>query len=57
MGNLTRGSMVVEGRVARIVYISLYRMHQIAIHGWLRTFLFVMSEKVGRVIRPRLKLH
>ena len=57
MGNLTRGSMVVEGRLARIVYISLYRMHQIAIHGWLRTFLFVMSEKVGRVIRPRLKLH
>ena len=57
MGNLTRGSMVVEGRLARIVYISLYRMHQIAIHGWLRTILFVMSEKVGRVIRPRLKLH
>ena len=57
MGNLTRGSMVVEGRLARIVYISLYRMHQIAIHGWLRTILFVISEKDGRVIRPRLKLH
>lgn len=57
MGNLTRGTMVVEGRLARVMYISLYRMHQIAIHGWLRTVLFVMSEKVGRVIRPRLKLH
>lgn len=57
MGNLTSGSMVVEGHLARLMYISLYRMHQIAIHGWLRTFLFVLSEKVGRVIRPRLKLH
>lgn len=57
MGNLSSGSMVVEGYLARVMYISLYRMHQIAIHGWLRTFLFVLSEKVGRVIRPRLKLH
>ena len=33
MGNLTRGSMMIEGRIARFVYISLYRMHQIALHG------------------------
>ena len=57
MGNLASGSMVVEVQLARVMYISLYRMHQIAIHGWLRTCLFVLSEKVGRVIRPRLKLH
>ena len=31
MGNLTRGSMMIEGRIARFVYISLYRMHQIAL--------------------------
>jgi NADH dehydrogenase len=49
--------MLVEGYLARVMYISLYRMHQTAIHGWLRTALFVLSEKVGRVIRPRLKLH
>ena len=28
MGNLMRGSMMVEGRIARFVYISLYRMHR-----------------------------
>ncbi|GAL12135.1 NADH dehydrogenase [Vibrio astriarenae] len=33
MGNLTKGSMMVEGRIARVVYISLYRMHQMALHG------------------------
>lgn len=33
MGNLTKGSMMVEGRIARVVYISLYRMHQVALHG------------------------
>ncbi|MEM6581169.1 MAG: NAD(P)/FAD-dependent oxidoreductase [Pseudomonadota bacterium] len=57
MGGLNKGSMVIEGHLARVVYISLYRMHQIAIHGWLRTGLFLLSEKMGRVVRPRLKLH
>ena len=28
MGNLTRGSMMIEGRIARFVYISLYRMRR-----------------------------
>ncbi|XPE55567.1 hypothetical protein ACNKHW_07010 [Shigella flexneri] len=31
IGDLTRGSMMIEGRIARFVYISLYRMHQIAL--------------------------
>ena len=57
MGNLTKGSMMIEGRLARVMYISLYRMHQIAIHGWLRTILISFSEKIGRAVRPKLKLH
>jgi NADH dehydrogenase len=57
MGNLTKGSMMVEGRLARIVYISLYRLHQIALHGYFKTLLIGLSGRINRVIRPRLKLH
>ncbi len=57
MGNLMHGSMMVEGRIARIVYISLYRMHQIALHGYTRTGLIMLVGGINRVIRPRLKLH
>jgi len=57
MGNLTRGSMMVEGRIARIVYISLYRLHQVALHGYFKTLLIGLSGRINRVIRPRLKLH
>lgn len=57
MGNLMRGSMMVEGRLARIVYISLYRMHQAALHGWFKTGMITMVDRINRVIRPRLKLH
>jgi len=57
MGNLMRGSMMVEGRIARFVYISLYRMHQVALHGYFKTGLMMLVGSINRVIRPRLKLH
>jgi len=57
MGNLMRGSMMVEGRLARMVYLSLYRMHQVALHGYFKTGLMMLVGSINRVIRPRLKLH
>src|SRR5690625_8048406 len=41
MGNLNRGSFFVEGHLARLVYISLYRLHQIAIQGVIKTELIM----------------
>ena len=57
MGSLMQGSMMIEGRLAKVVYISLYRMHQVALHGYIRTGLMTIVEKINRVLRPRLKLH
>jgi len=57
MGNLTKRTMFVEGKIARIMYISLYRMHQRAIHGTLKTIGLWFAEKIMRVVRPRMKLH
>lgn len=57
MGNLSSGSFFVEGRLARIAYISLYRMHQIAIHGFWRTALIFFSGRINRWLRPSLKMH
>ncbi len=57
MGNLVGGRMAIEGRLARLVYVSLYRMHLFAIHGWMRGLALVVIGHVNQVIRPRLKLH
>lgn len=57
MGNLVGGRMVIEGRLARFVYMSLYRMHLLAIHGWLRGTALILIGHVARILRPRLKLH
>jgi NADH dehydrogenase len=57
MGNLIGGRMAVEGRLARLVYVSLYRMHILAVHGWLKGLVMIGIGHVNQVIRPKLKLH
>ena len=57
MGNLIGGRMAIEGRLARFVYISLYRMHLIAIHGWFKGLALILLGHVNQIVRPRLKLH
>jgi NADH dehydrogenase len=57
MGNLIGGSMAVEGRLARFFYLSLYRMHLIAVHGWLRGVVLLLVGRVNTIVRPKLKLH
>lgn len=57
MGNLVGGAMMIEGRIARLAYISLYRMHQVALHGWLKMLVISMVARINRIVRPRLKLH
>jgi NADH dehydrogenase len=57
MGNLVGGRMAVEGRLARFVYLSLYRMHLIAIHGWFKGVALILVGHVNQIVRPRLKLH
>ncbi|GAB2179086.1 NAD(P)/FAD-dependent oxidoreductase [Dongia sp. agr-C8] len=57
MGNLIGGRMAIEGRLARMVYLSLYRLHLIGIHGWLKGMTLIVIGHVNRVVRPRLKLH
>jgi len=57
MGNLVGGRMAVEGRLARLAYLSLYRLHLFAIHGWLRGLTLIAVGHVNRIARPRLKLH
>lgn len=56
MGNLT-GNVMLEGWLARMFYVSLYRMHQIALYGVARTTLMMVGDKLSTSTVPRLKLH
>jgi NADH dehydrogenase len=56
MGNLM-GSVMLEGWLARMFYVSLYRMHQMALYGIFRTAMLMLSSKIGKGTEPRMKLH
>jgi NADH dehydrogenase len=49
--------MPLEGWLARWAYLSLYKMHQVAVQGWLRTALTTVADFLTRSSKPRLKLH
>lgn len=57
MGRLIGGNLFVQGLVARLMYASLYKVHQRSLHGSLA----VALDTVGRFLRgrvePRVKLH
>ena len=57
MGNLVGGRMAIEGRLARLAYLSLYRMHILAIHGWVRGAAMIVVGHVNQIVRPKLKVH
>lgn len=60
MGNLlgkVAATLIIEGWLARFTYRLLYRKHQWAIHGALRTTLMVLTDWATRSGRSRLKLH
>lgn len=57
MGALVGGNMWVEGLFARTMYLSLYKMHQVALHGWWKTALGSASRLLTRSTEPRVKLH
>jgi len=57
MGNLVGGRMAIEGRLARFVYESLYRMHLLAVHGWIRGLALIAVGRLHKALRPRIKVH
>ncbi len=57
MGNLSRGSMMIEGLMARMMYLSLYKMHQTALFGPFRVVMLSLSHLFRRSVHPKIKLH
>ncbi len=56
MSNLT-GSVMIEGYFARLMYLSLYKMHQVALFGLFPTLLISMGHFFKATINPEMKLH
>lgn len=56
-GRLAKRGIFIEGLAARLAYASLYRMHQVTIHGFTRTVMTMVADSFNYYLKPRMKLH
>jgi NADH:ubiquinone reductase (H+-translocating) len=57
MGFIAGKGMFIEGYFARLMYRSLYKMHNIALHGPARVALDTFARSLTRRTEPHVKLH
>jgi NADH dehydrogenase len=57
MGRLIGRSLFIEGYIARLMYRSLYKMHQLALHGVTKVSLDTLARVITRRTEPHVKLH
>jgi NADH dehydrogenase len=57
MGGLMGRSLWIEGLFARLMYRSLYKMHEYALHGPTKVTLDTLGRLITRRSEPHVKLH
>lgn len=57
MGGVVGGNLWVEGLFARLMYVSLYKMHELALHGFVKVALDTLARLITRRTEPHVKLH
>jgi NADH dehydrogenase len=56
-GGVIGGSLMIEGFFARMMYASLYKMHELALHGVPKVALDTLARLITRRTEPHVKLH
>ena len=57
MGGLSGRNLWIEGWFARMMYLSLYKMHELALHGFWKVTLDTAARVITRRTEPHVKLH
>jgi NADH:ubiquinone reductase (H+-translocating) len=57
MGFIGGGTLRVEGLLAKLFYLSLYRLHVWALHGFWRMALDTLARMIRSQTDPKVKLH
>ena len=57
MGGLIGKNLMIEGYFAKVMYLSLYKLHELAIHGFLKTSLYTLARMITKQTNPTVKLH
>jgi NADH dehydrogenase len=56
-GLFSARSAFIEGLIARMMYLSIRKLHQLALHGYVRVMFDTLTDMLAGRTRPRVKLH
>lgn len=57
MGRMLGRTVKIQGWLARLLYLSLYRQHQMTLYGFVRMALDTISQWLRQKTTPKVKLH
>jgi len=57
MGGLIGENMMIQGYFAKMMYISLYKMHEFALHGFFKVLLDTLARLITKRTEHHVKLH
>ncbi len=57
MGGVIGKNLMIEGFFAKLMYLSLYKLHELTIHGFLKTALYTLARLLTKQANPTVKLH
>jgi NADH dehydrogenase len=57
MGGLIGDNLFIEGYFAKLMYLSLYKLHELALHGWFKVALDTLVRLINRRTDSVVKLH
>ena len=57
MGGLIGDNLMIQGYFAKLMYLSLYKMHELALHGLVKVALDTLARLINKRTEPHVKLH
>ncbi|MFI4853203.1 MAG: NAD(P)/FAD-dependent oxidoreductase [Candidatus Makana argininalis] len=57
INNLIKKNIFIKGKLARLFYISIYRIYQISLYGYIKTILIIISDFINKKLKPNVKLY
>ena len=57
MGGIVGRNLMIEGYFAKMMYLSLYKMHELALHGFTKVILDTIARLINKRTEPHVKLH
>ncbi|MFI4846902.1 MAG: NAD(P)/FAD-dependent oxidoreductase [Candidatus Makana argininalis] len=57
INNFIKKKFFIKGKIARLLYLIIYRTYQISLYGCVKTVLIIIIDYINKKLRPNVKLY